>query len=405
MWLNDYGSCVVDRWCCRQIQISVAGCYNESGNLAAVCAIFGTIFSANCDTKRVNEIRNEMNSRHWSMQQQVHHLERQRRGGQQQRQKKQRGKKMTRHWNKLAKHINYVAEHRGEASTHKIDNKQHEDCARQYLNAINKAAQEEKGQMVTAPKRDRAPNNNDAKRKENKAEKHHIASKLDRPSSEWNTLYLRTLKEEEEKRTTKATTNRPIHHTACVHNKAKVLKLDQIKLPIISLLHFQTSVRLFVCLHFCLQFDQFHDLPVGFAWITAWQMNYYNKVIASPMEFNWKRREKKQQRSKRSNVENHLNFDSCENISSSYLSHFFLREVFCFSSELASHVQNKTLLFAGVGRNVHDIWIHFFGNFFHFSQKKSKNRTKKKYFATFCSGPFSNFKDWFTLTMRRIKCE
>lgn len=47
-----------------------------------------------------------------------------------------------RHQNKLAKRINYVwlsseRSRGGKVSTHKIDNKQHEDCARQYLNAIN----------------------------------------------------------------------------------------------------------------------------------------------------------------------------------------------------------------------------------------------------------------------------
>lgn len=111
-------------------------------------------------------------------------------------------------------------------------------------------------------------------------------------------------------------------------------------------------------------------------WITATKLSHVQWSSIEKAE-----EKKKQKRSKRSNVENHLNFDSCENISSSFFSHFFLREVFCFTSELASHVQSKTVLFAGVGRNIHDIWIIFFLQFLSFFTKEKQKSNKKEMFC------------------------
>lgn len=171
--------------------------------------------------------------------------------------------------------------------------------------------------------------------------------------------------------TTTTMYNKPAHssHSLCAQHKAKVLKLDQIKLPIISLLHIQTSVW-YVLLLLLLLFDQFQD---RFAWITAWQMNFCNNVIASPMEFNWNETVK-------SNFQNHLNFDSCESISSSFLGcslfcvKFFFVKFFCV---LVSLVQDKTLLFTGVGWKIHDI-CKFFDHFFHFTSKEWKKKWLKR---------------------------
>lgn len=130
---------------------------------------------------------------------------------------------MTRHWNKLAKHINYVAEHRGEASTHKIDNKQHEDCARQYLNAMNKAAQEEKGQMVTAPKRDRAPNNNDAKKKRKQSRKTPHRNETRSPKFRMEHIVLANTESRRGKKNNKSS-NKPAHssHSLCAQQSKGV---------------------------------------------------------------------------------------------------------------------------------------------------------------------------------------
>lgn len=115
-----------------------------------------------------------------------------------------------------------------ETSTHKIDNKQHEDCARQYLNAINK---KEKKKYFVYEKQHQSSRFKSIKSKKKKTSRN---TKLDRPRMKHIVC----------------ATNRPIHHTACVHicdiNIAKVLKLDQIKLPVTSLLHFQTSVFFFL---------------------------------------------------------------------------------------------------------------------------------------------------------------
>lgn len=60
----------------------------------------------------------------------------------------------------------------------------------------------------------------------------------------------------------------------------------------------------------------------------------------------------------KANVKNHLNFDSCEIISSSFLGYFFFCVWFFFAVVvgLAFLVRDKTLLFTGVIRHLYIFW-------------------------------------------------
>lgn len=123
------GVCTVDRWCCRaQFAIQIRA---VKWLLCILISLFFHRFSllklsfccANCDTKRVN--KNKKKSRHIDAviaSSRVHHRPTER----------TTTPKQTCKTHKLRGWA-----HRSNASTHKIDNKQHEDCVRQYLNAIN----------------------------------------------------------------------------------------------------------------------------------------------------------------------------------------------------------------------------------------------------------------------------
>lgn len=211
---------VVDRWCCHtwlwSRSVSRARFEWQTG-----CSAFWSI-CANCDTKRVNKTT-KLKTPSVDAARTSHD------NGQ------KKSDDIRRHQNKLTTHINYVAEHSGKANTHKIHNKQHEDCARQYLNAINKRekakpTQHQSCRFERALKFGRVKNNT-------------RTLKLDRPSSEWNTMYARTTE----------TKNRLIHHPACVrHHKGVTTGPNKT----VSLLHFQTSVR------FCLAFLQSTSRPI-----------------------------------------------------------------------------------------------------------------------------------------------